>query len=105
MDKRFFLALFLSLIAIAISQLLFPTVTPTASRRATDSTSGGETSASSTQSTSVQLPLGQAPETVVSQTQATVGAAGGAVRSDEMTTVSTPKANYKYSNIGAAPIP
>ena len=105
MDKRFFLALFLSLIAIAISQLLFPTVRPTASRRATDSTSGGETSASSTQSTSVQLPLGQAPETVVSQTQATGGAAGGAVRSvAEMTTVSTPKAIYKFSNVGAAPI-
>src|SRR6266566_4292144 len=105
MDKRFFLALFLSLIAIAISQLLFPTVRPTASRRATDSTSSGETSASSRQSTSVQLPLGQAPETVVSQTQATVGAAGGAVRSvAEMTTVSTPKAIYKFSNVGAAPI-
>src|SRR6266571_8278280 len=105
MDKRFFLALFLSLIAIAISQLLFPTVRPTASRRATDSTSGGKTSASSTQSTSVQLPLSQAPETAVSQTQGTVAAAGGAVRSvAEATTVSTPKAIYKFSNVGAAPI-
>ncbi len=105
MDKRFFLALFLSLIAIAISQLLFPTVKPTSSGRATDSTSGGKTTASSTQSTATQPPPSQVPETAVSQTRAvvatTAGSTGTAV---ETTTVSTPKAIYKFSNVGAAPV-
>jgi YidC/Oxa1 family membrane protein insertase len=105
MDKRFFLALFLSLIAIAISQLLFPTVKPTSSGRATDSTAGGKSTASSTQPTTVQPSPSQVPEPVVSQTRgaiATIGPPTHVVA--ETTTVSTPKAIYKFSSVGAAPV-
>jgi len=105
MDKRFFLALFLSLIAIAISQLLFPTVKLRSSGRAADSTSGGKTTASSTQSTATRLPQSQAPETAVSQTRAvTATMAGPTGTAVEMTTVSTPKAIFKSINVSTAPV-
>ena len=102
MDKRFFLALFLSLIVIAVSQLLFPppkpaTVTPGATAK--DSTVSGV--ASSTQPSATTTPI----------TAPSIPRAGAAAASDtavaltaETTTVSTAKAIYKFSNVGAAPI-
>jgi len=96
MDKRFFLALFLSLIVIALSQWLFPTakpvqipttrvdsagkITPTASPSATAPTAGSPAQALST---SDSVPITAAAESV---------------------TVDTPKALYSFSNIGAAPV-
>jgi len=105
MDKRFFLALFLSLIAIAISQLLFPTVRPRSSSGAADSTSRRKSSVSSRRPTAVQPPLSQVAETAVLQNRAPTATPGGAgYPVAETTTVTTPRAIYKFSNVGAAPV-
>jgi YidC/Oxa1 family membrane protein insertase len=108
MDKRFFLALFLSLVAIAISQLLFPNK-PAPGGPGTlgkDSASASGQAASSTQTSSAtQSPLVEAPipatvrgrpDTAAISTKASVVA--------ETTTVVTPKAIYKFSSLGAAPV-
>ena len=104
MDKRFFLALFLSLIVIAVSQLLFPppepaTVTPGGTAK--DSSVAISGAASSTQPSATTTPI----------TVPSIPRAGAATASDtavaltaETTTVSTAKAIYKFSNVGAAPI-
>lgn len=104
MDKRFFLALFLSLIVIAVSQLLFPppkpeTATPGAT--ATDSTAIPNGAASLTQPSAIA-----GPAVAPSPTRA-----GGVIASDTAvtptaltTTVTTAKAIYNFTNIGAAPV-
>lgn len=105
MDKRFFLALFLSLVVIAVSQLLFPPAkTPAGFRIAPsgDSSSrvknaGAPTAASSP---SANASLTTAPS--VTRMSPTTRAAGQAVA--ETTTVNTAKATYKFANIGAAPV-
>jgi YidC/Oxa1 family membrane protein insertase len=112
MDKRFFLALFLSLIVIAISQLLFPSSTrkPYGQDAAgSDSVSGLKNTASSTQVVATQSPNGQSSGTTNSQNG--VGRALEAATpisiarsAAEMTVITTPKAIYKFSSIGAAPV-
>jgi YidC/Oxa1 family membrane protein insertase len=103
MDKRFFLALFLSLIVIAISQLLFPPPKPVPNARgamAKDSSSTPKEAASSTETLVTKAPTvrpSQSAATVVPSKAAAPGTA-------ETTAVSTPKAIYKFSNIGAAPV-
>jgi len=107
MDKRFFLALFLSLVVIAISQLLFPPSKPansgqTALRK--DSASSRSTTASSTQPTGAQAAA--VPVPISTGQRATAGTAVTAAPTQavaETTTVTTPKAIYKFSNVGAAP--
>ena len=97
MDKRFFLALFLSLIVIAISQVLFPTVPPVKpTATGTDSTRGATPVASSTVPA---IPGGTstAPISRADSVPAPV------VTAAESAVVSTPKAVYTFSNIGAAP--
>ena len=99
MDKRFFLALFLSLVVIAITQLLFPPAKPAPAQRGKDSTAANASStptatASSTLVTtpkdSVAVPLTRiAPDTMRPAAETTI--------------VQTPKAIYKFSNIGAVP--
>lgn len=102
MDKRFFLALFLSLIVIAVSQLLFPPPKPTVrSAVAKDSsTTPRAGTASSTQPSVVQAP---ATVRSLASARTAVSNIGGAL-SAETTTVSTPKVIYKFANTGAAPI-
>jgi len=108
MDKRFFLALFLSLVAIAISQLLFPNKpAPTGSGTlGKDSTSASGQTASSTQTSSAtQTPVVEAPIAATVRGRAdtaVIGAKASVVA--ETTTVVTPKATYKFSNLGAAPL-
>jgi len=103
MDKRFFLALFLSLIVIAISQLLFPPPRPVPTARgltAKDSSSAPKEAASSTETLVTKAPTitpSQSRAAAVSSTTAAPGTA-------EITAVSTPKTTYKFSNIGAAPV-
>jgi len=109
MDKRFFLALFLSLIVIAISQLLFPPTKPTPSSQSAigkDSISGLKNTASSTQPLATQSSAAQVPATASSQGRVREAATGNAqVRPvAEMTAVTTPKAIYRFSNVGAAPV-
>jgi YidC/Oxa1 family membrane protein insertase len=106
MDKRFFLALFLSLIVIAVSQLLFPPAKPTTPPRnaaAKDSVSAVTAlreTASSTRRSVVENPV-TAPSSVQAAPIAP-NAAPSAVA--ETTVVSTPKAIYRFINIGAAPV-
>jgi YidC/Oxa1 family membrane protein insertase len=108
MDKRFFLALFLSLIAIAVSQLLFPTKPPVPKPSAAgkDTVSAPASTASSTQSSPTRATAVQAPASATVQPQATGTTATGAQLSAaaETTTVVTPKAIYKFSNIGGTPV-
>ena len=109
MDKRFFLALFLSLIVIAISQLLFPPTKPTPSSQSAigkDSISGLKNTASSTQPLATQSSAAQVPATASPQRRVREAATGNAqVRPvAETTAVTTPKAIYRFSNVGAAPV-
>jgi YidC/Oxa1 family membrane protein insertase len=103
MDKRFFLALFLSLIVIAISQLLFPSPRSVPTARdviAKDSSSTPKAAASSTETL-----VTKASTVTPSQSQtAVVPSKTAAPGTAETTAVSTPKAIYKFSNIGAAPV-
>ena len=103
MDKRFFLALFLSLVVIAISQLLFPPPKPVPGSRevtAKDSSTELKGAASSTEPSPAEK-LVAAP----SVSRSTPAALNAAVRAAvETATVATPKAIYKFSNISAAPV-
>ena len=101
MDKRFFLALFLSLIVIALSQLLFPPAKPaTVSQGAKkDSSSVQRDAASSTPALAAPVPVTAAPQ---SRASTTVSSTVPATTADT-TMVSTPKAIYRFSNVGAAP--
>lgn len=107
MDKRFFLALFLSLIVIAVSQLLFPSAKPavTPSGKGKDSTAAPSAAASSTQ------PVAQPSVTTAPIAAPPRGQVSAATPSDtavavtaEITTVSIEKAIYKFSSVGAAPV-
>ncbi|MEO8908977.1 MAG: membrane protein insertase YidC [Gemmatimonadaceae bacterium] len=105
MDKRFFLALFLSLVVIAISQLLFPPPKPVpGSRTATpkDSITADRGTASSTVSSSVTSPNTASPRSAIG-VNATAGDTVSRL-TPETTTVVTPKAIYRFSNIGAVPV-
>lgn len=111
MDKRFFLALFLSLIVIAISQLLFPPARPkpgTQAPTAKDSTGAITGSASTTPRSAapavapISPPVGQAVRATPARSDDTV-ATIAAVHA-ETTTVATPKVLYKFTSVGAAPI-
>ena len=108
MDKRFFLALFLSLVVIAISQLLFPPSKPVSSGQTAlgkDSASSQSSTASSIQPVGSQASALPAPPS--KRERATAGTAVTAAPSQivaETTAVATPKAIYKFSTVGAAPI-
>src|SRR6266550_223321 len=102
MDKRFFLALFLSLVVIAISQLLFPSAKPIPGSRgviAKDSSAELKEANSSTAS-SIEKSAGP-----LSTPRLAPAASGTTTRVvAETATVTTLKAIYKFSNIGAAPV-
>jgi YidC/Oxa1 family membrane protein insertase len=107
MDKRFFLALFLSLVVIAISQLLFPPVKPKPGTSvSSDSTSVEARSASSTPSTLAASPNASSRQTIKANTVSTIAVVTDTTArlAAETTTVVTPKAIYKFSNMGAAPV-
>ena len=102
MDKRFFLALFLSLVVIAVTQLLFPPAKPApVGRNAKDSTAR---TASSTAGSAASSTPGATPNQVSSVAPARIATSpdSASVR-PETTVVETPKAIYKFSNVGAAP--
>jgi YidC/Oxa1 family membrane protein insertase len=100
MDKRFFLALFLSLIVIALSQLLFPAPKPVRTTAAADSTGKTPSSASSGAGT---LPTA-GNNAAAQQTAPRDSTPPITSTAAETTVVNTPKAAYTFSNIGAAPV-
>ncbi|MFL5481525.1 MAG: membrane protein insertase YidC [Gemmatimonadaceae bacterium] len=101
MDKRFFLALFLSLVVIAATQLLFPPAKPApTARNAKDSTA--RTASSTTQGVSsptVPSAVGSIP----SAPPEIVGRLDTSAAHTETIDVETPKAIYKFSSVGGAP--
>ncbi|HEU4748757.1 MAG TPA: membrane protein insertase YidC [Gemmatimonadaceae bacterium] len=99
MDKRFFLALFLSLIVIAISQVLFPPPAPVRPPAATGDSTGVVTPPASSE-TRVQAPV--AASTTPAPPSDSVLPPG--VAGAESTVVTVPKVIYTFSNIGAAPV-
>ena len=104
MDKRFFLALFLSLIAIAVSQLLFPPAKPVPNQRNAAVVDSGKPrpSQSSTSSTSPALT---AAAVAPSQGATVAGRIGASVpAAAEIAAVETQKAIYGFSSVGAAPV-
>src|SRR5689334_11600109 len=102
MDKRFFLALFLSLVVIAVTQLLFPPAKPApTARNAKDSTA--RTASSTSQSVSSPTPSSTRPDSIpVVPPRITAAADTSAVHA-ETTIVETPKATYEFSSVGGAP--
>jgi len=106
MDKRFFLALFLSLIVIAVAQLLFPTSKTTPGSRVS---SAGDSSsrlnnAVTPAAASSSLPnvnLATAPLVARVNATSTRTTDRAAV---ETTTVNTVKAIYKFTTTGAVPV-
>ena len=105
MDKRFFLALFLSLIVIAVSQLLFPAPKTTTSSRispAGDSSSRMK-NAGVPAAASSSLP-NAAPTPAPLVTRASPTSTRTADQAVETTTVNTVKATYRFTNVGAAPV-
>lgn len=104
MDKRLILAAFLSLVVIAVSQLLFPPAKPTPGSRvlpASDSSAGLKSTKSAAASSST--PNANLPAAPL-VTRVTPAKTAGSRVIAETTTVTTPKAIYKFSNIGAAPV-
>src|ERR1700716_1102669 len=105
MDKRFFLALFLSLIVIAVSQLLFPTPKTAPGSRvppAGDSSSQPKNAALPATASSTSPNASTTTPSVTRASPTSTQAAGQGVT--ETVTVNTPKAIYKFTNVGAAPV-
>ena len=102
MDKRFFLALFLSLIVIAVTQLLFPPAKPApTARNAKDSTARV---ASSTPQSASSLTVSDARSNSAAIAPSRIATvADTSVVRPESTVVETPKAIYKFSSVGGAP--
>jgi YidC/Oxa1 family membrane protein insertase len=103
MDKRFFLALFLSLIAIAVSQLLFPPSKPVSASRPLADSSTTPARAGSLSAPTV-APAAPANNGNALRTVAIVPTAGATGTTAETTVVNTPKVIYRFSNLGAAPV-
>jgi YidC/Oxa1 family membrane protein insertase len=104
MDKRFFLALFLSLIAIAVSQLLFPPAKPVPNQRNAAVVDSGKPRPSQS-STSSTPPALTPPAVAPSQGATVAGRIGASVpAAAEITAVETQKAIYGFNSVGAAPV-
>jgi YidC/Oxa1 family membrane protein insertase len=103
MDKRFFLALFLSLIVIALTQVLFPPVKrPPSAQNGNDSTA--RTASSTAAAVASSTPSANArPDSLKKAATIATKATDTARVAAETTVVQTPKAVYRFSNVGAAP--
>jgi YidC/Oxa1 family membrane protein insertase len=108
MDKRFFLALFLSLIVIALSQVLFPVAKPSQTAKTSaknDSVRTNPVVPSVARDTTAarDVPNTPAPSSAAEPSSA-IRNTPTTVLAPEIATVTTPKAIYKFSNVGAAPL-
>jgi YidC/Oxa1 family membrane protein insertase len=99
MDRRFFLALFLSLIVIAVTQLLFPPAkTPLPAKSSTNRT------ASTTASSSTTMTQPRSESAAPSPTAPAIASSAADTAHTETTVVQTTKAIYNFTNVGAAPV-
>jgi YidC/Oxa1 family membrane protein insertase len=97
MDRRFFLALFLSLIVIAVTQLLFPPAKPTPGKNPAARTASSSTASSTTQARSESVAPSRIAPAIASTAVDTMHSTA------ETTVVQTAKAIYSFTNLGAAP--
>lgn len=97
MDKRFFLALLLSLIVVALSQVLFPT-------QAKKEPAPVSAAAKTPSDTIAAIGANAAVAPNSSRPIAVDSAASRPSQSEERTTVSTGKAIYTFTNVGASPV-
>src|SRR5687768_9754065 len=120
MDKRFFIALLLTAVVVALTPVLFPTPKRAIPRTAADSArlDSAERAARASGSSAVARPtIAQSPESLVTQRpveQAPAPLTAGIPRADslagvpmvaaETTTVETKKAIYRFTSVGAAPV-
>src|SRR2546430_4602072 len=108
MDKGFFRALILSLSAIAVSQILFPPAKPLPSSQRNGAVKDSGPVRSSVSSTVDSSSIGGRTGILASElsrTEPTKGAIASTARSvAETTIVTTPRAIYKFSNVGANPV-
>ena len=108
MDKRFFLALFLSLIVIAISQLLFPPARPKPGSQqpvGKDSTQASTVASSTEKMTAAPAPTAATTAPAAEVIPAATDSSPVAPRMiADTATVVTPKAVYRFSSVGAAPV-
>src|SRR5688500_200677 len=114
MDKRFFVALLLTAVVVALTPVLFPTPKRAIPRTAADSARLdsarlAERSAVAspsvlqrTDSLATPRPLAPASTPVSAERPDSLGAVS--VASVETTTVETTKAAYRFSSLGAAPV-
>src|SRR6266542_2381572 len=98
MDKRFFLALLLSLIVVALSQLLFPVArtTPKAAPAAPAATTAAPASGGAAVQSTVQPAAAIAPATDSGRAQPKIVETHSSIQTD--------KSVYTFTNIGAAPL-
>lgn len=96
MDKRFFLALLLSLIVVALSQVLFPAATKKTA----------ETVQPAAEATDSVTRAAVAPAEPTNTTTGRFSDSAGkdAPARDQRATISTDKAVYTFTNIGASPV-
>jgi YidC/Oxa1 family membrane protein insertase len=105
MDKRFFLALFLSLVVVAVWQFAFPPLKrPPAPPEITSKDSVGATMAAPFSNSASSTPREKAAVTRPLQETRNVVVQASSITPAEITEVVTPKAIYKFSDIGAAPV-
>ena len=104
MDKRFFLALFLSLIVIAISQLLFPPPKPVTNIRGGSAKESSSSSTPRETASSTEQSVTKAPTIASLRSRPAAPSSATAAGTAETTAVGTPKAIYQFSNLGAAPV-
>jgi YidC/Oxa1 family membrane protein insertase len=102
MDKRLSLALLLTALVVAVTPILFPTprrtpATTAAADSLRDSVSGGP-------AVNSVAPQAAAAPVVTAVTDSSVQSTGPTVVSPEITSISTPRSTYQFSNIGAVPV-
>jgi YidC/Oxa1 family membrane protein insertase len=101
MDRRFFLALFLSLIVIAVTQLLFPPAKPMPrAQNAKDSTARTASSSIASSKTQTRSGLVAASPTAPAIASTAIDTMRATA---ETTVVQTTKATYGFTNFGGAP--
>jgi YidC/Oxa1 family membrane protein insertase len=106
MDKRFFLALFLSLIVIAISQLLFPPPKQPAAAKASGANQNSATSSTRTTPTvrAMAIDSSRGSSLSIERTSSTApSSTSSSAVVAQATVVETSRAVYTFTNEGAAP--
>jgi YidC/Oxa1 family membrane protein insertase len=102
MDKRFFLALFLSLVVIAVTQLLFPPAKPASPARTVRDSTARAASLTTQAVGSSTVSKAHSDSAAIAPAKVAAAADTSAIRA-ESTVVETPKAIYKFSSVGGAP--